>query len=77
MRIDRATLRALAVAAQLGTSIAASLGLAMGGGYLLDRWLHTDPVFLILGIVVGLGAVYYTLRDLSVRFGRGKSGSDS
>lgn len=68
--MDRATLRAIAVAAQLGTSIAASLGLAMGGGYLLDRWLGTRPVFLILGILVGLGAAYYTLRDMSQQFGR-------
>lgn len=70
MKIDRATLRAVAVAAQLGTSIAASMGLAMGGGYLLDRWLGTKPLFLLLGIVVGLGAVYYTLRDVSKQFGR-------
>ncbi|NLT41552.1 MAG: AtpZ/AtpI family protein [Anaerolineae bacterium] len=77
MKIDRGTLRALAVAAQLGTSIAASLGLAMGGGFLLDRWLGTEPVFLLLGIVVGLGAVYYTLRDLSVQFGKSQGGERS
>jgi len=77
MKLDRRTLRALAVATQLGTSIAASLGLALGGGYLLDRWLNTEPIFLLLGVVVGLGAAYYTLRDLSVQFGRGRSGRSS
>ncbi len=70
MRLDRATLRAIAVAAQLGTSIAASLGLAMGGGYVLDRWLGTRPLFLMLGILVGLGAAFDTLRDMTKQFGR-------
>lgn len=65
---DRSTLRALAVATQLGTAIAASLGLAIGGGYLLDRWLGTRPVFLLIGIVVGLIASAYTVMDLAKQF---------
>lgn len=75
VKLDRSTLRALAAAAQLSTSIAASMGLAMGGGYLLDRWLGTHPLFLLLGIAVGMVAVFYTLRDLSRKFGR-RSGGD-
>lgn len=69
MKLDRPTLRALAVAAQLVTSIITSIALAMGGGYLLDRWLGTHPLFLLLGIAVGMVAVFYTLRDVSRQFG--------
>ncbi|MHB0874949.1 MAG: AtpZ/AtpI family protein [Anaerolineae bacterium] len=69
MKLDRSTWRAMAAATQLGTAVAASLGLAMGGGYLLDRWLGTRPVFLLLGIVVGLIAAAYTIADLAKQFG--------
>lgn len=68
MKLDRSTWRALAVGAQIGTSIVASLGLAMGGGYLLDRWLGTKPIFLLLGIVVGIVAAAYTLVDMARQF---------
>lgn len=74
VKLDRSTLRALAVGAQVGTSIAASIALAMGGGYLLDRWLGTRPLFLLLGILVGLIAAFYTLRDLSHQFDRRRDG---
>jgi F0F1-type ATP synthase assembly protein I len=63
--INGRTARALALAAQLGTAVAASLGLAIGGGLLLDRWLKTWPVFLLLGIAVGLLASWYTIASLA------------
>ncbi len=76
MKLDRSTLRALALATQLGTAVAASLGLAMGGGYLLDRWLGTRPVFLLIGIVVGLLASAYTVMDLAKHFDDGPKRRD-
>jgi ATP synthase protein I len=42
-----------------------------GFGYLLDRWLHTRPVFLI--ILGGLG-FYAGVRDLLRRLGDGSDG---
>ena len=74
MRLDRRTLRALALATQLGTSVAASVGLPLLGGYLLDRWLGTEPVFLLAGVVVGLVAAWHTLTELGEGFGAARSG---
>jgi F0F1-type ATP synthase assembly protein I len=31
------------------------------GGYALDRWLGTQPWFLLAGVVVGLCAAFYSL----------------
>jgi len=32
-----------------------------GGGYALDRWLGTQPWFLLAGVVVGLCVAFYSL----------------
>jgi len=61
-------MRALAIGAQIGTSIVASIGLAVGSGYLLDKWLRTRPLFLLLGILVGILAAGYTMYDLAQQF---------
>jgi ATP synthase protein I len=76
VKLDRSTLRAVAVATQLGTAVAASLLLAIGGGYLLDRWLNTRPAFLLVGIVVGLIASAYTVMDLAKQFDEGPKRHD-
>jgi len=39
----------------LFTSVAAFLGI----GYLIDRWLGTQPWFLVGGIVIGAAAGFY------------------
>jgi F0F1-type ATP synthase assembly protein I len=39
-----------------------------GGGYLLDRWLGTQPWLLLTGLVLGLCAAFYSL----VRAARGR-----
>ena len=31
----------------------------LGGGYLVDKWLGTRPIFTLLGLAVGLGAGFY------------------
>jgi ATP synthase protein I len=42
--------------------------LVWGGiGYLVDRWLGTDPVFLAIGLMVGAGASMYLV---IVRYGK-------
>ena len=74
MKLDRRTMRAVALGAQIGTSIAASIALGLGGGYLLDRWLHTRPVFTLLGVLVGILAAGYTIYELDAQLREPRSG---
>lgn len=64
MKIDRATVRALAIASQLGFTIAAALGLGVLVGLWVDDHLGTRPAFLLAGIVVGLLSAACVIRDL-------------
>jgi F0F1-type ATP synthase assembly protein I len=54
-RVTR-TLRELLPYTQLGWQMVATVLLALGAGYLMDRWLGTKPVFLVVGMVAGIGA---------------------
>ena len=38
-----------------------STGLFLTGGWFVDRWLGTMPLFLIIGAFVGAGAGFYSL----------------
>lgn len=54
----------LAMASQLGFTIATALIISIVGGMYLDRWLHTSPLFLLAGVFVGLaaaGVLFYQL----------------
>ena len=42
-----------------GWYFSASLGIGIGGGYYLDRWLGTEPVFLLLGLLLGTASGFY------------------
>jgi F0F1-type ATP synthase assembly protein I len=44
-----------------GLTWVASTALFLYLGYLVDRWLGTMPLFLILGAFVGAGAGFYSL----------------
>ncbi len=43
----------------LGTTLAVTVLMGLGGGYWLDGRLGTRPVFLLLGAAVGVGAALY------------------
>lgn len=60
------SLRSLGLAMSLPFTLIVSVILGGGAGYLIDRWLHTIPIFsLILG-VLGFGAgLWDILRQLS------------
>ncbi|MGH7476927.1 MAG: AtpZ/AtpI family protein [Longimicrobiales bacterium] len=45
----------------LGLSLALSVLLFLLGGWAVDRWLGTMPLFLIIGAFVGAGAGFYSL----------------
>jgi ATP synthase protein I len=42
-----------AIAARVGVELVAALAVGVGIGWLLDRWLHTKPVFLAIFLVLG------------------------
>ena len=39
--------------------------LGVGGGLLVDSWLHTSPIFTLIGMVLGIGAAMYTIWDVA------------
>jgi F0F1-type ATP synthase assembly protein I len=42
-----------------GFQLALAILLFLGAGLLVDRWLHTRPIFTLIGVLVGLGAGMY------------------
>ena len=50
---------------RVGTEIVASTVIALTLGYLIDQWLHTRPIFLIVfavfGLVAGLINLYHIM----------------
>ncbi|MGI4976901.1 MAG: AtpZ/AtpI family protein [Janthinobacterium lividum] len=44
---------ALGVGVRVGVELVSALVVAVGLGWLLDRWLHTLPLFLILSVLLG------------------------
>ena len=53
------------VAFDLGLGLGISVILGVGGGLLVDSWLHTSPIFTLIGIVLGIGAAMYTIWDVA------------
>jgi F0F1-type ATP synthase assembly protein I len=56
MRRRQGRLRSLSGTARLSTiglTLAFSTIIGVGIGYLLDRWLHTDPIFTVIFLVIG------------------------
>lgn len=53
------------VAFDLGLRLGISVILGVGGGLLADSWLHTSPIFTLLGMVLGIGAAMYTIWDVA------------
>lgn len=51
----------------MGWYIAACLVLGILGGLWLDQWLHRAPVFMLLGLFVGLGAAFAGMYRMLVR----------
>ena len=45
----------------LGIRLGLSVALGLGGGLLVDNWLHTSPVATLIGMVLGIGAAMVTI----------------
>ena len=63
---ERRQLGAAGTAVGLGCSIVTSIILFIGGGILLDRWLDTEPIFTLIGVVLGLLMAGYELYELAM-----------
>ena len=44
---------------------------ALVPGILLDNWLGTQPIFTLAGVVLGMGAAFFTIWDVARRSMRG------
>jgi F0F1-type ATP synthase assembly protein I len=62
--VDKATQRALALVSGLGFAIAVPLALFTVGGLWLDDRLGTSPLFMLLGIVLGLASAGGLIAEL-------------
>lgn len=68
--LDQSTLRALALVSGLGFGIALPLGIFFLGGLWLDGVWGTQPLFMLVGIVIGLIMAGLVIAEL-LRFQRG------
>ena len=48
-------------AADLGVRMAVMMSLCTYGGYRLDQWLQTQPLFILVGSFLGLGGGMWTV----------------
>ncbi|MCA1669706.1 MAG: AtpZ/AtpI family protein [Thermomicrobia bacterium] len=62
--MDRNTVRLLAIATQIGFGVAVPLLIFVGGGAFLDKKTGHSPLFLLIGLVIGLIGAGYELFDL-------------
>ncbi len=49
----------------LGMRLGLSVLIGIGAGVVLDNWLHTSPLFTLIGVVVGVGAAMYSIWDVA------------
>ena len=56
----------IALAGTIGAYVALCILVGLGVGLLLDRFLHTGPLFLIAGVVVGFVVSFYLTYRLAV-----------
>ena len=49
----------------MGIRLGISVILGLGGGLLLDSWLHTSPIFTLIGMALGIAAAMYTIWDVA------------
>jgi ATP synthase protein I len=54
--ISRENIRLIGQLSTLGLSFVLAIVMGFGGGYLLDRWLGTEPWLTFLGFILGIAA---------------------
>ena len=64
-RQPQKTAAGIGIALDLGVRLGVSVVIGLGAGLLLDNWLHTSPIFTLIGMVVGISAAMYTIWDVA------------
>ena len=54
-----------ALGLDLGIRLGVSVAIGLGGGLLLDNWLGTTPIFILIGMVLGIGAAMVTIWNVA------------
>ena len=49
----------------LGMRLGLSVVIGVGAGVLLDNWLGTRPIFILIGMLVGIGAAMYSIWEVA------------
>ena len=55
----------VALALDLGLRIGVLVVLGVVVGFLLDGWLGTQPIFTLVGVLLGIGAAFYTMWEIA------------
>jgi F0F1-type ATP synthase assembly protein I len=55
------------LALDLGVRLGLSVVIGLGIGLVVDNWLHTNPAFTLVGLVLGVAAAFYTIWDVASR----------
>ncbi len=50
----------------VGFQFAAAIAIGLFGGLWIDEWLSTTPLFLILGILLGIASGFYSIYKATV-----------
>ena len=53
------------LAFDLGLRLGISILIGLGGGLVVDSWLHTSPLFTLIGMVLGIGAAMVTIWNVA------------
>jgi len=58
--------QAIGTASGIGCTVVVSLLVCIGAGVLLDRWLNTTPIMVLIGMLAGMIAAGYALYELAM-----------
>jgi ATP synthase protein I len=53
------------LALDLGVRLGLSVVIGLALGLIVDNWLHTNPAFTLIGIVLGVATAFYTIWDVA------------
>lgn len=63
--LKRTRLKLVGLSFQIGSTFVGAFALFMGGGFFLDRWLGTSPLFLMVGMLLAFVAIGYSLYEIA------------